>query len=275
MSKKFFLLFFFGNLLFAFFLFGESDRIFDEQFHFKTYDIPLGDAILMKTPHGKFVTIDGGDDSTFVSKLSQDLPFWNREIELMVVTHPEKDHFVGALESLKVYSVKNVFLTGANGKTSEFREFLSLLSEKDIPVFFSDSEKDFWIDGVFFDIFSPEKPLMGKEIQKMNNSGIVLRVTFEDQSILLTADIEADGEKEILKKPVPLKSDILKVAHHGSKTSSSPEFLEAVQPKISVISAGKKNPYGHPHAEIVDRIKNFGSGVLVTKDVGDIEFTLE
>ena len=143
------------------------------------------------------------------------------------------------------------------------------LVQKNIPILLAENKDDFYVDGVFFDILFPEKDFVGHKVSHINNSSLVFRILFGNVSFLFTGDIESATENYILGLEGPLQSSVLKVAHHGSKTSSSHEFISAVSPFVSVISAGEENTFGPPHSELFSRLQKMSS-VFVTKDHGDI-----
>jgi len=235
------------------------------------FDIPLGDALLLKTPHGKIVFIDGGDDESVLAKLDAALPFWQKHIDILLITHPDLDHLAGGLEILKKYTVGTVLLTGVATRSGAFQDFSAELERRTIPIRFVTAQDDFVMDGVKFDVLFPENNLVGAIVPKTNNTSIVLRLEYGAISLLLTGDIEAPVENTLLALPNSLKTSILKVAHHGSKTSSSEAFLAAVHPELALISAAQGNRFGHPHAETTDRLKNDSIPTVITRDHGDIE----
>ena len=124
---------------------------------------------------------------------------------------------------------------------------------------------------VFFEVLHPFRSLEGKEVKNTNNSSIVLRLVFGNNSFLFTGDIYKSIEKEIVDRGLEIEADVLKVGHHGSKTSSAEEFLEKVSPEVAVISSGKDNTYGHPHQEVLETLDKYGITVLRTDTEGDIK----
>ena len=210
------------------------------------FDVGQGDAIFIETPFKHQILIDGGPDrERIIEKLSEEMPFWDRTIDLIVLSHLEEDHVTGLLQVLKEYEVKNVLWNGLG----ESEEWKSLLEEEGAAILQGHS---FSASDVSFEVLNP---LWG-ESESMNDSSIVLKMTYEDNSFLFTGDISSKREDE-----VAVDIDVLKVAHHGSKYSTSAEFLEKTTPKVAVIQVGK-NSYGHPAEEVLTRLNNSGIKIL-------------
>lgn len=241
------------------------------------FDVGQGDSIFIETPQGHQILIDGGPTSIILEKLAREMPFWDRTIDLVILSHPEKDHLFGLLEVLKRYRVQNILWTGIVRDTAEFKEWQKLIEEEKSNIFIAKAgEKISWLKndsvqekkiGVLF----PLESLEGKEYKDSNDTSIVLRMIFGENSFLFTGDISKSGEKEILQKEVDIESDILKAGHHGSKTSSGPGFIEKVLPETAVISAGKENSYGHPHPETLATLEEYGIKIFRTDKDGDIK----
>ncbi len=240
----------------------------DGKFHVYFFDVPVGDSFLIQSPHGKNIVIDGGIDSSVASRLGEVFPFWQRTIDLLVISHPDLDHLTGALALVRSHDVRGVLLSGAFAPHAFFQDFLKIVEEKKIPIFLAHENKDFVFDGLFFDILFPNSSLVGKKTLSMNNSSVVFRVSYGEDSVLFTGDIEKETEKILLSQASSLQSSLLKVAHHGSRTSSLSEFLSAVSADHAVISAGRENSFGHPHEEVLIRLG--GIPTFVTKELGTI-----
>lgn len=238
------------------------------------FDVGQGDAIFIETPKKQQVLIDGGPSSVILEKLAGGMPFYDRTIDLIILTHPEKDHIFGLLEVLKKYSVKNILWTGVVRKTAEWDEWVDLIGKEkaDIKIAIAGQKISIGRPGlpIFLEILSPFENLEGREFKDSNETSIVNNLVFGENSFLFTGDIEEKAEKELIAKKINLDSDILKVAHHGSKTSTSLEFLKEVSPEIAIIPVGE-NSYGHPHPEVLANMKNFGIEILIAKEKGDIK----
>ena len=236
------------------------------------FNVGQGDAIFVETPTGHQILIDGGPSSKIIEKLTKEIPFWDRSIDLIILTHPEKDHMVGLLEVLKRYKVENILWTGIVRETPEYREWLSLIEKEKANIKIAKAGQKISCKNCKWkiEIFYPFESLEGEEFEDSNNTSIVSKLIFGKLSFLFTGDISKDIEESLILTNLDLDSEILKVAHHGSKTSSSSKFLEKVSPKIATISVGE-NKYGHPNKEVLEILKKYGIKVLRTDLDGDIK----
>jgi len=240
----------------------------DNKLHIHFYDIGQGDGIYIRTPAGQDIIIDGGPDATILGKLGQDMPFYDREIELMIPTHPDADHITGLVDILERYEVKMVLWNGAEKGTAVFKKMKKLIQEKNVPTKIAIVGQEITAGNVKFYILHSEK-----EDKDMNNTSIVAKLIYGKDTTLFTGDAGKPVEYDLIKQGFNLKSDILKVGHHGSKTCTSQEFLEAVDPEYAIISVGAHNSYGHPTKEVLDRLK--GRKIFRTDLDGDVECILD
>jgi competence protein ComEC len=236
------------------------------------FDVGQGDAILIETPKYNQILIDGGPDSKILEKLGKVLPFWDRDIDLIILSHPEKDHFAGLIEVFKKYKVNSVLWTGVVRDAAEYEEWEKLLEKEKAKIYIAQAgQKIKEGDEIEMDILFPLGRKEGEKLENSNDTSIVANLIFNKNNFLFTGDISQLAEKEILSINVDIASDVLKVAHHGSKNSSSEEFLKATSPQIAVISVGKNNSYGHPTQEVLKNIAKYGIKVLRTDERGDIK----
>ncbi len=246
----------------------ELTLIPDGKLHTYILDVGQGDSILLISPSGKQILIDGGPDLSTLEHLGKYMSFFDRSIDLIVLTHPHADHLTSLPEILKRYKVHSLMLTGIKSKNSRYLSLLNEAQTKNISTIIANSNKDFDSrDGIFIDIIHPYKSI---DSYTLNNSSIVLKITYKDQSILLTGDIEEETEIEILKAGTDIRSNILKAAHHGSKTSSLKNFLSAVDPNTAVISVGEDNKYSHPSPEVISRFEDMNIDIKRTDEDGTI-----
>lgn len=234
------------------------------------FQITRGDSIYIKTPHGKEILIDSGQDLSILSALEKYRPFYDRHIDLLIVTHPDSDHYYGFLEVLRRFSVDNILMTGVKKDDPKYHELFSLAKDRHVNILYADYSTDFFVDDVFFDILSPLESLLGTE-KNGNNGSLVIKVYYKNKSVLLTGDIEKKAEIDLLHAGVDLNANILKIPHHGSKSSSSSSFIRAVSPDSIVYSVGTKNSFGHPHQEVINRYDAFGAKSFHTNE-GDVIF---
>lgn len=247
------------------------------------FDIGQGDSIFIETPQGHQILIDGGPDSTVLEKLAKEMPFYDKTIDLIILTHPEYDHYYGLFEVLKRYEVENILWTGVVRDTSEWQEWMRLLEREGAQIEIAQAGQRIILQQdpfIFIDILHPFESLAGQEFERANKTSIVAHLFFKNVSFLFTGDITKKIEKQLvarensrlnLHKFVSLKTDVLKIAHHGSKTSSYREFIEKSLPELAVVQLGRDNRYGHPHPEVLARLEEFGIQVLRTDLNGDIK----
>lgn len=239
-------------------------------------DVGQGDSALIRTPSGNDILIDGGPDATVLERVGEKMGFFDRSIDLVISTHPDKDHLAGLVDVLDRYDVGAVLATGVRHETTLFHRWEQKLKEKNIPVIVA--KRGLWSEispGVALLIFAPDGDVNGQTMEKTNNTGIVAKLVYGKTSYLFTADIEQPVEETLMRSRLNLDADVLKVAHHGSKTSSSEGFLAATSPDTAVISVGKNNSYGHPHAEVIERLKAHDLQILRTDLNGTIQITTD
>lgn len=266
-------MFIFASLLVSGFLFVKSQP--DGLLHVYFLDVGQGDSIFIRGPSGENIIVDGGPGQNVLSKLSDVLPYFDQEIDWLILSHPDKDHLEGLVAIIKKYSVKNVLFTGEAKKSFLYDSFLRQIKEKKIRPVLADENSDIaFQDDLFFDVLYPFSQIAGRQSAETNLS-IVVKIVYSDNEILLTGDAEAKEENALLARKIDLKADVLKVGHHGSATSSSERFLESVAPIYSVISAGKENQYGHPHAATLNKLKKIRSAIFRTDDNGTVEFIFD
>lgn len=240
------------------------------------FDIGQGDAALITTSARQTILIDGGPDRSILRKLGTALPWGDKTIDLVILSHPHADHVTGLTYVLERYQVGHVLMTGAVHTTPEYLRFLELVKKRHVPVTIAQAGQRLAFEGgVNVEVLWPEQSLAGVQVDDLNDTSIVNRVTFGQRSLLFTGDTPAANEAALISSGATLKADILKVAHQGSRTSSTEDFLQAVAPEVAVISVGAKNSYGHPHGEVVERLARLVATVLRTDRDGDIQFKLK
>ena len=245
---------------------GQSNHLLTVTF----FDVGQGDAALIRTPQDQTILIDGGPDRTILTKLGESLPWTRRTIDLVILSHPHADHVAGLNYVLARYRVRHVLMTGAIHTTPEYLKFLELLKNKEVPVTIAQAGQVIELNGgVSVEVLWPFKSVVGERVNDLNITSIVNRVVYKVTAVLFTGDTPKENEAALLNSGSDLTAQILKVAHQGSRTSSSEEFIKAVAPEVAVIPVGQ-NSYGHPHAEVVERLKKLVEVVLRTDAEGDI-----
>lgn len=246
----------------------------DRKFHIYFLDIGQGDAVFIKTPQNHQILIDGGPQNNVIQELSDIIPFFDRSIDLVVLTHPHADHVDGLVEVLKRYKVQNVLHTGVNYKNSSYQEFLSEIQKQKIKTYIADDKNDFILGDVKIDVIYPFEIISGKSFKNINNASIAVIISHKTQKILLTGDLEEEVESELIKTDLNLESNILKSPHHGSRTGSSMIFLNRVKPQKVVIQCGQDNSFKHPHPESIRNYHRSSVKEIYRNDLdGRVEFT--
>jgi len=235
------------------------------------FDVGQGDSIFVETPQGHQILIDGGPGSAVLEKLGKEMPFWDRTIDLVVLTHPDFDHVSGLVEVLNNYKVENILWTGVASDKPEEQEWKAVLEKEKARVVIAQAGEKIIADGAVFEVLYPFESLEGKAPENLNNSSVVMRLDFGEQSFLFTGDIYKSVENEILQAGENVGSDFLKIAHHGSKNSSASEFIGQVSPEVAIIQVGKDNTYGHPAPETLETLEKYGINILRTDLQSDIK----
>ncbi len=238
--------------------------------------INRGDAFYLKTKEGIEIIWDGGDDKRFLEKLSNYRPFFDKNIDLWIISHPDSDHYYGGLEVLKQLNIKNIMLTGVDKNDNKYQNIFDIAKKRNINMIFANKNTDLQIGDIFIDTLYPFESIYASRDKKEigNNFAIVQKLYFKDnnkdiKTILLTGDIETETEEKLLLSGVDVSADILKIAHHGSKSSSSKSFLKAVNPMRAIITTGVLNTFGHPHVETLEILKKLKIDFLNSK-FGDV-----
>lgn len=236
------------------------------------FDVGQGDSIFIETSQNQQILIDGGPTSNILEKLGNEMPFWDRTIDLIILSHPEADHMTGLLEVLKRYRVENILWTGVVKQTAEYREWVKLFEKEKANIQIARAGQQIYGGSTsIIKILSPFEDFEGKEMKDSNITSVVFRLDHGENSFLFTGDAPSFSEKEMILRGVDLDADVLKAGHHGSKTSSSEDFLKKVTPSAVVISSGRDNSYGHPHQEVLERLEKYGINILRTDKDGDIK----
>jgi len=249
----------------------------DDELSISFLDVGQGDAILIQQGSQQ-VLIDGGPSPQAISlELGRQMPFWDRTIELVILTHPDQDHLAGLIEVLKRYRVEKVLDPNLDSGTPLYEEWQRLVTEKELERITALAGQQIALGEATLTVLHPPEALLKDTDEDIDNNGVVLCLKDGNVSFMLAADIRREAELHLITRRAALKSTVLKVAHHGSDTSTSQEFLSAVDPQIAVLSVGADNKFGHPGDEVVDRLENkLGRGNIYRTDHhGTIQFTTD
>jgi len=252
-------------------------------------DVGQGDAILI-TQMTQQILIDGGPNNKVLLCLSDHMPFWDRDIELIILTHPEKDHYGGLIDVFRNYNVANLVTSGLSSGSSDFQVLKKEVGSSAAKVLSVKDGSTIRLGLIQFEILWPSREFLANNSQKIsevgsdvigaftttgnkNNFSLVSVFSFGNFDALFTGDIEDEVSDAVAQKLLykNIKGiEYIKVPHHGSKNGLSEKLLEVTNPKIAVISVGRNNSYGHPHKEVLDMLSDYGLRVLRTDGVGDV-----
>ena len=252
------------------YLFYIDWEISHRKFTFAMLDIGQGDALFIESPTGTQVLIDGGPPKKILSELSRIMPPLDRSIDAIFITNPDQDHIGGFLDVLKNYKVGKVFEPGTTSDSKVYQNLKTEIKNKNVEEILA--KKGMSIDlggGVILSVIFPDRDV---STWPTNDGSLVLKLYYEDISIMLTGDASIETEKFILEnnKKENLNSTVLKIGHHGSISATSEKFLNVVSPTFALISDGKNNKYGHPNQEILNMLSRFKIKVFRTDEDGTI-----
>ncbi len=250
---------------------NEENDIPDSPFSVHFIDVGQGDCTLIKTDYGNMLIDAGenGNESEVINYLnSQGIT----SLTYFVATHPHSDHIGGAQEVINSFEVENVILprlSEINTPTTQtYENMLKAIKNSDAKVIAAKPGNEYSFGDVSFKILSPFV-----QDENLNNMSVSIKLSYRTHSFMFSGDAEAEVEKQMLKKGFDLSADVFKAAHHGSTTSNTKEFIEAINPEFAVFSCSADNKYGHPHDEIVELFDILGIQHLSTYKSGDIVFS--
>jgi len=247
----------------------------DNNLHVSFLDVGQGDAILIQKGNQQ-VLIDGGPSPQAIGlELGRKMPFWDRTIELMILTHPSADHITGLVEVLNRYQVKQVLYPDVAFDSGIYDEWLRLVEEKKTKSTLAQVGQQIDLGNeVSIEVLNPQSPPLTSTDSDVDNNAAILHLSMGEVSFLLTADMMWEAELELIMQRANLKRTVLKVGHHGSDTSTTTEFLAVVNPQLAVISVGADNEFGHPRDEVLSRLEDrLGTeNIYRTDEDGTVEF---
>lgn len=230
-------------------------------------DVGQGDSFLIEAKNGRRILIDGGKNTDALAELSKIIPFGDRRIDVVIATHTDADHIGGLPLILSRYDVGVFLTTEALSTTANVKALYQVLEKKNIPAYYVRYGMNITLDiEQTFSVLFPDRSTKGWET---NAASVIGVFTTGKRSILFTGDAPSSVEDFIAKAiPHVIDIDILKLGHHGSKTSTSNVFLTATSPQLALVSAAVGNSYGHPAKEVVERIKQKKIRMVSTQDAG-------
>lgn len=236
-------------------------------------NIGQGDAIYIEAPNGRQIMVDGGPDGAVLREMSKVMPMFDRSIDAILITNPDKDHIGGFIPILEKYKVSSLIEPGTISPSDTFKAVQGLAKEKGLEHNYARRGMNIMLDkekNVYLEVLFPDR-----DVSKLatNDGSIVAKLVYGDTSVLLQGDSPQNIEKYLVTlNRGELDADILKVGHHGSQTSTSKEYVEAVMPDYAVISCGAGNKYGHPHQEVLKTLDDLNVPILRTDTTGRISF---
>ncbi len=238
-------------------------------------NIGQGDAIYIEAPNKRQVIVDGGPNDALAGELANVVPFGDTTIDMLIVTNPDTDHYHGFINILDNYQIGVVIVPGTFSKTATWKLFTDKIDAKNIPVYLAHAGQTIMLDpakNVGIKILFPDR---NTSSWNSNEGSIMSVLTYGKSAVMLTGDSVMRTESFVTEKIKTYARNelILKVGHHGSRTSTSRAFVDALSPELAVISAGEKNSYGHPHKETLDTLAQFHVPYFLTSRDGRVTCT--
>jgi len=242
----------------------------DKKLHIIACDVGQGDAILATYGNLQILT-DGGPDNKVLECLSKYMPFWDREVELVILTHPQADHFTGLIEVFRRYKVDTFLVSKLNSSARSYEVLEKAVGSNQSRVVNPKEGMVIRLGLIQIEILHPSESILEQKSLDLNDYSTVYNLKFGDFEALFTGDIGPKIIEEILAKNSIELVDYIKIPHHGSRNGTALELLKASMPKLAVISVGKDNSYGHPHQEVLKMLKDLGIQIKRTDEMGDVE----
>lgn len=236
------------------------------------FDVGQGDSAMIKKGDWEMI-VDGGPDKTVLEKLGKYLSYNDRKIEVIILTHAHADHVNGLVEIIERYQVDKIYFNGSIHTSPGYEQFLKIIKEKKINTEIIEKPQEIiWDNGIHLQFLAPVKSFYQVRPEQINNSSLVFRLIYGNNNALFMGDFEEEEFLINLYSSSTLKSQLLKVGHHGSSNANSKEFLSIVSPIFAVISCGKNNKFNHPHYRTLYNLQQINAQILRTDLLGDIFF---
>jgi len=232
-------------------------------------NVGQGDSILIKSPNGKNILIDGGPDAALIHQLGNMHSYKNHQIDILVLTHAHTDHYIGLIEVVKRYNIKLILWSGVDAFNSDYSYFKNLIKNLNLKIALLGQE--YLIEpNLKIKILYPTHQLKGEEAQDLNNTSVSLILSYQNINFWLAGDLTCEGEAEILKQNLNLQSEIYKASHHGSRWSNCEPILDKIKPDLAIIQSGIDNSFNHPHPETLQRLEERGISILRNDQLDNI-----
>lgn len=242
----------------------------DQKLHIVACNVGQGDGILIFKGTTQLL-VDAGPDASIADCLSRHIPFWDRKIEMAVLTHPDADHYTGFLSILDSYELEKLVFSSLENSSSDFQALRDKLSVEATELLQADEDLDYKMGLIYLDIVYPDSDYKDYwDAENRNSNSVVFELKYNNFKALFTGDISPESIQKLLLLTKLDNIDYIKVPHHGSRNGLIEQLLKATKPEIGVISVGK-NSFGHPHEEVLDLLKQYNVRVFRTDQKGSIE----
>ncbi len=251
----------------------------DGKLHIVFCDVGQGDGVFIRTPSGKEIILDGGPNNAVLSCLDAHRPFWDRTLDIMILSHPHYDHFRGLIDVLDRYKIGMVFQEPLINTSEAYTVFSQAVEDEETDVgILTRGVKLSFSDGVIIQVLGPDDPFVKREnpqgvTESDNPPSLILHLTYHTFDLLLTGDSDGEDLEKFIPKGV--NPEVLMLPHHGSQNGYTAAAAKKIIPKIAVISNGKNNSYGHPHQSVLKELKQHKSQILRTDHYGHIHLVID
>lgn len=253
----------------SYFLISGEEWFSQDNFRLTICDVGQGDSILVVTPNGKTILIDGGPDSSILRCLGKIMPLWRRRIDLVLLTHAHDDHVAGLIEIVKRYKIGRIMIGEANYSSPTSLAWKKLISSSGQDIIMAQRGYIFnFGEGCSLKVLSDTR----SEEKDENDYSIISLFSCLGRQVFLTGDAGIKKQEEALEGYQGLKIDILKISHHGSLTGSSEKLLRAINPSLALISVGVNNKFNHPAEDVLNNLANLSISTLRTDQLGSLNF---
>ncbi|MEX1063950.1 MAG: ComEC/Rec2 family competence protein [Candidatus Paceibacterota bacterium] len=247
----------------------------DGYLHIHFLNVGQGDGIFIETKEGNQILIDGGPGKKVIQELGRVMPFDDRSIDMLLLSHPHADHVSGLIEVLNRFEVDRIIESTIPYDSAEYSEWDSVKLEVPVTQAIAGQVINIGEDATLTILYPFESGAMRTKVGSAHEYMVVARLDYGDSSVIFTGDAENDIERKLVLAGMNLDVDFLKVGHHGSRTSTSAMFLDAVTPEAAFIQTGEDNRYGHPHSETIQRLEDYGIKYYRTDKDGPVELILD
>ena len=236
-------------------------------------NVGQGDAILISNGSQQLLIDGGKDGKLLLEKMGKYIPFWDRNIEAIIVSHPDQDHIGGLVDVINAYNVNSILETKIQSESQTYKKLEEEIEKNKVEKI--EAKKNVSIkfsNGAVAEILYPFETVANVNDKDTNSHSVLVKLTTGENEFLFTGDLTSEQENELLAKNIDIDADFLKVAHHGSKYATGNEFLDKVTPTDAIISVSKNNSYGHPNPEVLQRLTQHRANILRTDELGNIVY---